>query len=444
MTRLTRLAPLFVLALIGLVATGPTRGSRAQDATPAATPTAGDRLDLAAMALDTAALPSGVAARLQYEWYVRGDQFADYSNGVFTPAEVAATGLIRFYESALLLADGQQTVRSYLSEYPTPEAAAAGFALLEDEARSLPPGASVEDRAGPEAGEAPSETTVGTYRFPDGPEFQVVDATFRVGRLIAGVAVEAPGGAAPPDPALAETLAAALERRITAVLGGQAPAGVDPSLPARLLPLDALDVPARGRLPFTYEGYLSASDAMAPEGAGTPNADAGAAASPVAAAGAGYDSGYRRSVALLFVDEPEPTLAEALTVAVLDFASPAAAAAALGAAGAFPLSAPVMPIYEAEPAAGAPVPGADATGAYRARSFEGGPVDSYRLAFVVADRLAVVEVANAVPAENAEAIARDLAAQQAACLTGGGACAAVEVPAVLATAPGAVGATPQP
>ncbi len=398
---LARLA-LAVLALAALLAVSPQPGA-AQDATPTG---GGDRLDLAAMVLDSRAVPEGY--RLAGEGYLTGQAFGRLlaAGGEMTADEVATTGLEWFYESRYASANDDGHIRFYVEEYEDEESAQAGFDLLEDETR-LRGAEGLEDQEAPEVGEEPREMTVGTFVADPAnrQELQTVDITFRVGSVIAGVAVETTGEAA-PDQDLAEDLAAQLAERVQGVLDGNYPEGVDPSTRMSLLPFDpTLSL---------QEGYLTVEEVLA--------------ASPVEDVLADYVSGYVRAVALNPEASGEP--GPLVTVAVSAFNAPESALAVLDQADELQ---PAFPRLER--ADRTRVPGADAAVGYRFDSpLSGGDeVDGFRVLLVVEGQLATVDVQAAPSAEAAEAAALDLAAQQATCLATDDPCDDVTIPESLQT-----------
>ncbi len=291
--------------LVLLALNVPTRAAPvARQATPVASPVASIYLlDLAAMALTGDDLPPGYTA--DFERYLTAEQIPAYGAPGISPDEVAATGVRRFYDSFYLdsfclATDGQSLHRSYVEEYGSPAEAEAGFALFEDEER-LPPEfapSSHEELPGPGVGEEPSEITYETFTFgSDPPEGRYVDATFRVGSILAGVSLDGPypgdldatPGARPkPDPAavaLVTDLAAVLDDRIEAVQAGHSPAGTNLDLPGRLLPPDPawLGLEAAGSSEWV---------ALARSGTTRPSASATSGAPPSVSQGPGA-AGYR-------------------------------------------------------------------------------------------------------------------------------------------------------
>lgn len=374
-------------------------GSAAQDATPGAVP---DRLDLAAMALDSGDLPEEYLR--SGERYITGEEFGRLLGvaGEITSDEVAATGLRWFYDSNYASTNGTDRIRTYLEEYANEEEARAGFDLLEDETR-LQGTEDLEDQPGPEVGEEPRETTVGTIAANEetgAVALQTVDVTFRVGSIIAGVAVETTGDTA-PDQNLAEDLAGQLAERVEAVVAGEYPEGVDPVTRTSLLPLDpTLSV---------EEGYLTVDEVLA--------------ASPSEDLLADYVSGYVRTVALNLETPEEP--APFVTVALSTFGAPESALTVLEQAD------ELQPAFaQLERTERTIVEGSDAAVGYRFDSpISGGDeVDSFRVLLVVEGQLATVDVQAAASAEVAEEAALDLAAQQATCLATAEPCDEVTIP----------------
>ena len=398
-----------VLTLAVAALLGPFSAALAQEGTPAATPvtTAGSEVDLAAMAPTVDDLPPGYLRDIGR--YVPAELIP--LTIPVTAEEVAALGIIRIYDAFFYLPGTQEGIRVYVNHYPTVEAAEAGFALFEDETRMTGDGADgsmYEDLPGPGVGEPPSEITVGNW--PQGPNqfYQDIDATIRVGTITAGVGVygivEGTGEDAPPaDPErlrLATELARVLHDRITAVLAGQPPAGIDLALPGLLLPV-------QGTWSGFVEAYVSPAQALR-----------GSVDAPPAATA--LTSGYFRVTATGPL-QPQgsnlpPDWVQGLPyilTGVADFEDAQAATAALDLAR----TGQVLFVFEGprEPVADPTVSGTDAATAYRTANLPlpGIAPDGFGVAFTVGDRLAVVEV---VGSPEAERLALDLAARQAACL----------------------------
>jgi quercetin dioxygenase-like cupin family protein len=382
----------------------------AQDGTPAATPAVAGpgEVDLAAMALTVDDLPPGY--RLDRGRYTPAAMIPQIIP--VTADEVAATGVIRIYEAFFYLPGTPEGIRLYINHYPTVEAAEAGFALFEDETvapdEPFPPLASV-DLPGPGFGAPPSEITAQTWPDTPGRVYQEIDATIRVGTIGAGVGVggplEATGDEAPaPDPErlrLATELAGVLHDRISAVLAGQSPAGSDLALPSLLLPI-------QGTGSGLIEEYVSPAQGLR-----------GSVDTPPAAM---FTSAYFRATATgplrPMGSNLPPDWVQGpphVNIGVADFADAQAAASALD----LVRSGPAFFVTEGprEFVADPVVPDADAAVAYRTTNLPlpGTDPDTFGVAFTVGDRLAVVEV---LGSPEAERLALDLAARQAACLAG--------------------------
>lgn len=410
----------------------------AEGATPAASSTA--PLDLAAMALAQEDVPEGFFDDYS-EWWVPADAFAELVlGGAATPP-----GLERVYQSFHAAPETGDVLHAYLYEFASPQEAEAGFAVVDEALRPpLPEGTVVgpTHAPGPDLGDGDSTLTVVTYDTwaAGGPRADVVAASFRRGRLVAGVAVERytdpPGAGTPaaaaatpvgPDPAptqLATELATTLDARIATVLAGGIPAGVDPALADLVLPLDQLV----GEQREVFGGYKAGVDLLRCGVCGEENA-----LLPLADEALG---GFSRTVfvGLPMDGEAQPPF---VSVAVTTFASPEAAQAVLAAIRGAPNDRPTPgPIPRGvrtlvdDPA----IPGADAALAFQAAldaEDPDAPVDSAGVDFVVGNWLATVDVQGGLTAEDALTAAVDLASQQAACLAAGGSCESLTPPQTL-------------
>lgn len=424
MRRLRALAVLFALTMMLM----PAAAALAQDATPGADPNAEigtrggspdapgraatdvERLDLAAMALSSDDLD--VAMTLSFEAYLSGAQVVDQLlAGTIPASEVEATGLRWYYESQYQSADGSTRIRSYVEEYDSAAGARAGFDLLENEDNFLSDGVAYVDEPGLEGiGESPSEVTTSTVESSEGaPSGASMDATFRVGRLLAGVAIDTVSTTA-PDEAELLTLATRLEERIRAVLDGDEINGIDSSLATGMLNFEGgQDI---------QEGYVSLADAF------------GDAVPPAALEG--FQSGYLHAVALGMETNPDLPL-PLVSISVSTFASEDGPLAVLTAAD--EVTPPFSLIERIDLDI---VPGATAAVGFSFSSpLTGGEPDSVRLMVVAGDRLITIDVQGGGTLDQARDAALSLAEQQLACTKASEACGNAELPN--AFAPVAVG-----
>ena len=428
-----------ILLLCALVGVGSV-GARAQDATPG--PAAAGSLDLAAMALAAEDVPAGY-----FDEYYE----ISYSAAAFSELNLAAaetpTGLERIYQSFYFNDAEGRGIHSFLFAFSSPDTAAAGGGIVDLALRPpLPDGTATEPVRSlePALGDSGMTTSV-TYdtRAADGPLVDVVAAWFGRDRLIAGVAVEhhqdasevidpavaTPATEATPpaqstDRDLAVGLAETVVERIAAVGDGRSPAGVDLSLRALVLPVEQLvdaDTPV-------LSGYKAGIDLLRCGVCGEENS-----LLPFAGDALG---GYSGTVSLGPLVDGEPT-PPWVSIAVSAFASPGAALGVLEATRLAPNDRPTpgpIPRGRRTLAADPVIPGADAALAFRAASDEEDPAapdDGAGVDFVVGDLLVTVDVQGGLPADEAMAVAVDLATQQAACIDPGGPCGSVTRPASL-------------
>jgi hypothetical protein len=424
MRRLTVLLAVVMLAVSSLL----TPMVAAQEATPRATP--GEALDLAAMALTPDEVPPGLFDDY-YEWWVPAAAFSELVLG----GAAMPDGLQRVYQSFYFSREGGRGIYAYLFEYTTAEAAASGFDLVNVDVLHppIPPATITGPTAttGPALGDETSTLTQVSYdaRAEEGPLVDVVAATFRRDRLIAGVAVErwtdpidagTPEVAAtahPADAELAEELARVLEARVTTVLEAGIPSGVDPALAAQVLPLDQV---AAGSPVFG--GYKAGIDLLRCGICGEENT-----LLPFAEEALG---GFVRiTTPRPFVDgEPQPPF---VSVAVTEFTSSAVALEVLETIRQAPNERPTpgpIPRGERTLVADPVIPGASAALGFEAIMHPDDPeatVDSAGVDFVVGSYLVTVDVQEGLDGEAALALAVDLATQQSACLSAGGSCTEV-------------------
>jgi len=404
----------------------------AQEASPVV-PWVVDRLDLAAMALEASDLPDGYRQeRFDDEGYTPGHRIAAIqTGGTISQAAVTATGVTWYYSSTFRHPNGTDWVLSYLSEFPNADAVTAGFALFEDEERLASHDEEHRDGPGLSAGEAPKESTFGAYPDPATPARRVryIDATFRVGRVLAGVVVTESrvGEASSPDPVLVEALASTLVKRIEAVLARQVRSGIDLRLPTQMLPLFATwSWPGN-----SLEGHKSAEEFL------------GWVRKPAAFA-PHYRAGYAVFASVgsapggMVHDPPY------VDVAVAEFATTEAAAGVLATAEAL-LQRHFGRTVARDEVAAPTVPGVESARAFHSdRPATGGPESLHLMGYevVVVQGTTLVVVSVQVDADDlraslaqAEAAALDLAGQQVACLGSDAPCGVVQVPAAFVAGP---------
>lgn len=379
----------------------------AQDAAPNPNATLGDReapggerIDLAAMVLSSEFMPEDYG--LEFEIYVSGDELADQlTGGVIDASAVAETGLRWYYESRYQSADGQTWIRSYAQEYGSASGARRGFELLEDETLFAGEGRASIDRPGFDVGESPSEVTVSTVDATDtAPSSATVDFTFRVGRLLGGVAIDTVS-AVEPDEALIESLAAEQAARMQDVLDGEQVPGNDPSLSLEMVTFDGAA--------SVQEGYVSAIDSIP--------ADAPAAVAD------GFESGYVRVFAL---GDPsgEAVPLPVVSVSIGRYEDEGGPLAALTNAQ---VLTPEYAELERESIERVPATTA-AVGFSFANPFADSGIDSFRVMAVVGSNVITIEVQGAPSLDAAREAAIALTAQQAACVSDGITCGPALLP----------------
>jgi len=410
----------------------------AQQATPGAS--VSPPLDLAVIALAPEDVPAGYFDDYS-EWWVPADAFSELVLG----GEATAPGLQRVYQTFYFNPEEVAGIHTYLYEFASAEEATAGVAIIEGALRPpLPEGTVVgpTQAPGPDLGEDPRMMTSVTYDTwaAGGPRVDVVAATFRHDRLIAGVAIErytdpppadspvadlaTPIGGDSAQEELATSLAANLDDRITTVLAGEAPAGVDVALADALLPLDQLVDAATP----VFGGYKAGVDLLrcgicGEENSLLPFADE-------------VRGGFSRGVVLgpLVDGEPTPPF---VSMGVAELASPEAALVVLAAIRKEPNDRPTsapFPRGTRTLAADPTIGGTTAVLAFQGSMDEedpNAPVDSAGVDFVAGNRLVTVDVQGGLSTEDAMAAAVDLATQQAACLAAGEPCSTITLPPTL-------------
>jgi hypothetical protein len=405
--------------LLGIVLLASSTGIAALTPTSAQEPA----LDLAAMALDQSDLPPEYhLKRFDDEGYTPGHRLAAIQFGDrISRQTLEPLGIVQFYSSIFFTDDESRSIYVYLTEYEDEAAVQAGFDFFEDEA-ALPGGpAESEDQPGPIAGDSPKEMTVGSDAA-DSPPTHFLDATFRVGRILAGVTVSSNGEAPATD--LVETLANALAERIAVVLRGGTPAGVDPAMQQLSLKLFAT-WPWPGN---SLEGYKNAEEFLGADGGLPEFAD-------------DYLGGYARFASAGSVDRDVQHEPPYIDLVVVEFAAPEAALGVLEASGELPTLHYGNPLSRT-PVADPAIDGADAAKAFVlhrdplegvAGSFE---LTGYNVVFVAGTRLVTISILSdafdtGLRSEDLEATVLDLAAQQLTCLGQEADCGQPEVPSPL-------------
>lgn len=374
----------------------------AQDdaATPAVT--GPKRIDLSAIVIDAADLPDGV--RLMSEQYIPVDEIIQTVAGGSPDAAGALeeSGLVGFYESTYSLPGSQLTVRSYAEEYEDEEGAATGFAILEDETGIYPDGAA-DDSDVPEVDGDDEEITTVRVDAGGGDRIQSIDATVRLGRIVAGAAVENVGGIDEPDPGMALDLIGVIADRLEDVLDGERVAGRDLTLPAALLQPTADE-------PVIIEGHLAPVEVLPDELDDVRDSVQGA---------------FGRTVGLRFESAPSSPAVLFVNVFQATFTGPDAAGQALYALDdlTLPSLLPPPPDSFRQQATTAAISGVDSFAETWRAFLPGGPIDSSRLGFVLGSRLVIVEVAGGANLNAAHEAAVLIAEQQRDCLEDRAICA---------------------
>jgi hypothetical protein len=341
------------------------------------------RAQLAAIPLTTSDLPEGY--RLFGEAFLTAESAS--IPGVDATALTGA-GFQGMYVSSYELQGGGGSIESYVSIWSDPAAAAAGFELLEDDPTTDPDATLTDEEL--DAGDGPAELSTGT-REGDSGQLSVSDATFVVDRFVVGVAVETT-----PDHAVGgdvlDALVAAQESRATAVANGDAVAGADLALPAKVLDTRPLGVEIRA-------GFVTAAESEALYGV-TGSSLGGVNASWVTLVGTG-----------------EGAAAPYVVVAVSKLETADNAARVVEQADALvPLS------IELQPVDGFAVDGTEVARGFQYASgaaADGAP-DSFRGVAQVGTQVIVIDVQGATSIDLAQQAVSDLMAAEVACL--GGSC----------------------
>lgn len=411
-----RVHRLLIAAMVACFVAQTSVGALAQDGgprLPPQVPGGGDeplvveRIDLAAIALDSNDLPAEFT--LTFEAYLGGDDiasqlFADR----FTEAEIEEIGLLWYYESQYQTADEGLRIRSYIEQFTDEDAVERGFDLLEDEGDSTSD-IEIGDQAGFDGiGDDPAEITTFTYDDGSGTVGVTIDATFRVGALLMGVAIDSLTDEEPSLDDL-EELAGLLEERAEAVLAGDDLPGIDPTLSIGLLDYgDALVI---------QEGYLALNEAITADPQGEDNRE--------------FVSGYTRMIVLGIDENPDLPLPFVVT-SLYRFSTESTALGYLTGLET------VTPAYaELERAEIGRIRGTDAARALSyVNPYDGVDADSLLLVATIGDLALSIEVVGAPSLDIAQETALALFAQQVPCVVDVVACGTASLPAGFAAAEG--------
>ncbi len=389
-------------------------GSRTSNPTPMPTETVPsasadepDRLDLAAMALDTLDMPAEF--HLSYETYFDFEAVILLMVGEGLRGGLEDAGLQWFYQTNYVTPSGSSQFRAYVVQYASDDGAIAGFGLLENEDNFVPD-AALTDEPAPGLGDGPSEITIGslTETVPEtGPTS--IDITFRVGSVIAGVGMDTGEGIA-IDRDLTMQLAVRLEERVRSVLSDQPIPMIDTTLPPRYIGL--------GPNWFTTnEGYWTMPDLYG----GEVGADINDA----------FVSGYFRASTY----DPNQTGGFPMPRAAIEVADFENELAALLLLSDMQNLRPAMATFT--PITIEPVPGASVTLAWEFPNqfFENATTDSVRIVMLVGTSVVTVDIQGNGSPEEAEAAAVAIAAAQVACLQAETACEITSIPPELFVVP---------
>lgn len=381
-----------VLVCTTLVIAG--HGAVAQES---GTPDAALRAQMASITLDSATLPGGYV--FTGETFLGADAVV---SGDLTAEELSGAGFVSQYVSAYRNPDSGFVIRSYVSAWNDDAAAEAGFALIEDEGRTLPEG-TFEDADAP-VGEAPGETTSGTYPDPadESATVTTTDVTFRADRFLVGAVIETRDGSV-PDAEIVNQLAGTLESRATSAVANENAEGTDLPLVPQALPLAGLGQELQA-------GFLNAGDVE--QMYGLQGSVLG-----------GFTGSWSNVVGLGDGDALQPYVSVGLT----SFGSAEDAGAIVEQIG------ELAPNAESTtPVDGVAIEGAGSVAAFSFASPATGATepDSFRVVAVADTMLVVIDIQGAPSVEIAQTTATQLATAQVACI-GQAECAAPTLPAEL-------------
>jgi hypothetical protein len=356
-----------------------------------------DRGRMAAITLDSASLPGGYV--FSGETFLTAEQVA---TGDLAAGDLTDAGFQSQYLSVYTNPDSGYIISSYVSIWSDSDAAKAGFEFLEDESATHPDGTLEDGDAG--VGEAPRETTTGTYPDPAAADVtvSVMDTTFRVDRYLVGVSLETRDGT-PADGATVSTLAGTLEARATAAVSDANPEGTDLALVPQAVPLAGYGTELQA-------GFLSANEVEQMYGL-------------QGSALGGLTASWNDAIGLGSGDALQPYIAAGIT----SFGSDDAAAAIVDQLAEL---APDVPGAEAVTDVSLDGAAAVAASSFPSQATGATEPDSFRIVAVVGSNLIVVDVQGAPSVDVARETAEALATAQIGCL-GQSECAAPELPGTL-------------
>jgi hypothetical protein len=343
-------------------------------------------VDLAAMTLDSSVLPNGYD--FQRESTLTAEQVVAGAKGIDAKALTSA-GFQTMYASVYQSEDGKRRIRSYVSAWTSEDAATKGFALLEDETKTMP-GGTFKDAAGT-TGQEPREITTGTYTDAGANKAKVttIDTSFREKDVLAGVAVETLDGST-PDSKVAASMAKTLQQRVATVQSGKSPSSVDLALGERALALTADGQPVQ-------IGFLTSTEAETLYGLSGSSLHS-------------FKSSYVSAISLGSTQKPLPLVSASVT----SFTSSRDAQTVVAQANElFPT------LDQSSERDGLKVSGADKVVAFAYANELTHPdkQDSYRIVLSAGANLVVIDVVGAPDADTAANTGETLAKAQVGCLS---------------------------
>lgn len=337
------------------------------------------RAELAAIPLTAEELPNGYER--YSEWFVPADQ-VPYAG--IDSETLVSSGFLGAYVSTYVIPGEEGSISSYASLWVDADSAKTGFDLTEDETVTSP-GAAMQDEP-LEAGDGPAELTTGVVDT-EGSTLQLTDGTFTMDRFVVGISVETLPDSAPDDEAM-QSLIDNLEDRASAVASGEAPQGIDLSLPSTILDLRPLGAELQA-------GFMSAPESEALYGV----------------SGSSLDDLQVSWVLWVAAGEGDSTPYIVLAVSTYPDAD--------NAARVVEQSADIVPFsVELQPVDGFTINGADSVRAYQYEDPLGdadGSPDSFRAVAQTGNQVIVVDIQGAGSVESAQSSVASLMTAQVQC-----------------------------